>query len=487
VADSSPGQTPVDATDAADAPPRRSGRYDRRIVEGPLLPAVWMIAWPAMVQSIIGGLQGIVDHAMVGHYVGYTGNAAIGVSWQIFLVVVVFIASLFTGMSILVARFAGADDADAADRTVYQAFLTAAGLAFGVLAPLGYILAPTLLRLVNATTEVQAEALPYLRLMFVFSGGMLLFFMVSTALRSAGDARTPMRLGVVATVLNLVLNVILIRGLGPIPAFGTLGAAMGTVMAMGGVGVYSLVRLWAGGWVVRFPAGASLKPDWAIIRELFRFGMPTGIQGVAMNVGGVLLLAFIGSLPRSAEAQAAYTVTYTQLFSLITWTGVGLMGAAATVAGQNLGARQPDRSAVAVQVASRMGVGIAVLVGVLFLLAPRQLLAVFGMAETEVVDLGVQLLRYLSVSGLFIATALAYTGGLQGTGDTKSPLYISIISQVLVPVGMCLAIQTFGTLEAADIWLAIVVGHITRAALSVARFRQGHWREIVVDIGTARA
>jgi putative MATE family efflux protein len=487
VADPSAGQTPVDATDAADTPPRRPSRYDRRIVEGPLLPAVWMIAWPAMVQSIIGGLQGIVDHAMVGHFVGYTGNAAIGVSWQIFLVVVVFIASLFTGMSILVARFAGADDADAADRTVYQAFLTAAGLAFGVLAPLGYVLAPALLRLVNATAEVQAEALPYLRLMFVFSGGMLMFFMVSTALRSAGDARTPMRLGVVATVLNLVLNVILIRGLGPIPAFGTLGAAMGTVMAMGGVGLYSLFRLWSGAWVVRFPANASLKPDWGIIRELFRFGMPTGIQGVAMNVGGVLLLAFIGSLPQSAEAQAAYTVTYTQLFSLITWTAVGLMGAAATVAGQNLGAGLPDRSAGAVHVAARMGVAIAVVIGLLFLLAPRQLLAVFGMADTEVVDLGVQLLRYLSVSGLFIATALAYTGGLQGTGDTKSPLYISLVSQVLLPVGMCLAIQIFGTLEAHDIWLAIVVGHVARATLSVARFRQGRWREIVVDIGTARA
>jgi putative MATE family efflux protein len=486
VADPSAGQTPLDTSDAAESPRRRS-RYDRRIVEGPLLPAVWLIAWPAMVQSIIGGLQGIVDHAMVGHFVGYTGNAAIGVSWQIFLVVVVFIASLFTGMSILVARFAGADDADSADRTVYQAFLTAAGLAFGVLAPLGYVLAPGLLQLINATPEVQAEALPYLRLMFVFSGGMLMFFMVSTALRAAGDARTPMRLGVVATVLNLVLNVILIRGLGPIPAFGTLGAAMGTVMAMGGVGLYSLGRLWSGGWVVRFPPGVSLKPDWPIIRELFRFGIPTGMQGVAMNVGGVLLLAFIGSLPQSAEAQAAYTVTYTQLFSLVTWTAVGLMGAAATVAGQNLGAGQPDRSAGAVHVAARMGVGIAFAVGLLFLLAPRPLLAVFGMAETEVVELGVQLLRYLSVSGLFIAAALAYTGGLQGTGDTKSPLYISIVSQVLLPVGMCLAIQIFGTLEPGDIWLAIVLGHVTRAVLSAARFRQGRWREIVVDIGTAKA
>jgi putative MATE family efflux protein len=469
------------------AAPGRLSRYDRSIVGGPLLPAVWMIAWPTVLQSVIGGLQGIVDHAMVGHYVGYTGNAAIGVSWQIFLVVVVFIASLFTGMNVLVARFAGADDPDRADRTVYQAFLTAGTLAVGVMAPLGWVLAPGLLGLVNATAEVQAEALPYLRIMFVYSAGMLIFFMVGGALRSAGDARTPLRLGVVATVLNLVLNVVLIRGLGPIPAFGTRGAAMGTVIAMGAVSLYALWRLWAGTWVVRFPRGAALGPEWPTIRELFRFGLPTGLQGVAMNVGGVLLLAFIGSLPRSAEAQAAYTIAYTQLFSLITWTSVGLMGAAAAIAGQNLGAGRPDRSAGAVHAAATMGLAGAVAVGLLFLLVPRALLAVFGMGDPDVVELGVQLLRYLSVSGLFITVALAYTGGLQGTGDTKSPLYISIVSQVLIPIGMCLAIQSFGTLRAGDIWMAIVIGHMTRATLSILRFRQGRWREIVIDIGPARA
>ena len=96
---------------------------------------MWRLAWPTVIQNMIGGLQGIVDHVMVGHYVGFTGNAAIGVGWQIFLVVVVFISSLFTGMGVLVARFAGANDHDKVNRVVYQAFLTAVVLALGVLAP----------------------------------------------------------------------------------------------------------------------------------------------------------------------------------------------------------------------------------------------------------------------------------------------------------------------------------------------------------------
>ena len=98
---------------------------------------MWRLAWPTVIQNMIGGLQGIVDHVMVGHYVGFAGNAAIGVGWQIFLVVVVFISSLFTGMGVLVARFAGANEPDKVNRVVYQAFLTSVILGVGVLGPIG--------------------------------------------------------------------------------------------------------------------------------------------------------------------------------------------------------------------------------------------------------------------------------------------------------------------------------------------------------------
>jgi Na+-driven multidrug efflux pump len=203
-------------------------------------------------------------------------------------------------------------------------------------------------------------------------------------------------------------------------------------------------------------------------------------------VAGVLLLAFIGSLAFSAEAQAVYAVAYTELFSLVTWSSVGLMGAAATVAGQNLGAGRPDRAAAAVHTAARFALVAAAIVSALFLTVPRLLLALFGMTEPLVVELGVELMRYLSVSAFFIAVALTYTGGLQGTGDTRSPLYISLVSQIAIPLGMCFTIQQTIGLEPHHIWTAILLGHITRCGLSVARFRQGRWREIVVDIGERR-
>jgi Na+-driven multidrug efflux pump len=306
--------------------------------------------------------------------------------------------------------------------------------------------------------------------------------MLSGALRAAGDARTPLRLGILLTVLNVLCNIGFITGVGPLPRLGTAGAAVGTTVAgliVSGVAFY---LLFSGKLPVLWHRGMDWRPDWGIIRQLFRFGLPTGFQGIAMNVAGVLLLRFIGSLAQSAQAQAAYAVSYTELFSFITWTSVGLMGAAATVAGQNLGAGKPERSIQSVHNAAGIGLGVAVTIGVLFLTIPHALLGLFGMTDPAVVAVGTQLLRFLSVSGLFVTVALTYTGGLQGTGDTRSPLYISIVSQIVVPLGLCTYWQATRGLHGADIWTAILCGHITRCALSALRFRQGKWRAIKVQV-----
>ncbi len=450
-------------------------KFDRSIVEGPITPAVWRLAWPTMLQNVISGLQGIIDHTMVGHYIGYTANAAVGVSLQIIIVVIVFINSLFIGMGVLVSRFAGAGEPEKVNRVVYQAFLTALALS-STMAMAGYFASPALLNLVNAAPEVTALALPFIRTMFLGIFGPMMFYMLTGAFRAAGDPRTPLRLGVTMTLLTIAFNVLLI------PRIGVVGAAVGTIASSTSVAIYGLSRLFVPGSVIRFHRGMDLHIDWGIIRSLFRFGLPTGIQGIAMNIAGVLLLRFIGSLEHSAAAQAAYAIGYTQLFSLITWTSVGLLGASATIAGQNLGAGHPERAMRGVAVASRFGLMVAAIIGATFVAFPQYLLAIFGMKDAQVLLIGEQLLRYLSVSGFFITVALSYTGGLQGTGDTRSPLYISILSQIIIPIGWCVAFQAQRGLRPSDIWIAILLGHFTRALLSVLRFRQGKWRYIAVDI-----
>jgi Na+-driven multidrug efflux pump len=159
------------------------------------------------------------------------------------------------------------------------------------------------------------------------------------------------------------------------------------------------------------------------------------------------------------------------------------MGAASAVAGQNLGAGKPERTEQAVHTAARFALIAAAFIGIFFFFFPKQLLGIFGMNEPAVIAIGTPLLRVLSLSGMFIGVALTYTGGLQGTGDTKSPLYISLLSNLVIPLGICFFVREFGTLQPLDIWLAILAGHATRCVLSVLRFNQGKWRGIAVDIG----
>ena len=335
----------------------------------------------------------------------------------------------------------------------------------------------------NAAPEVQREALPFLRAMFLGIVGMLMFFMLSGAFRAAGDPRTPLRLGIAHDGAHHRLQ------RPPDPA----GSARSARRSAPSRAARSSRPTASGGCsrpdsVIHFRRGMDLAPDLGIIRSLFRFGLPTGVQGIAMNVAGVLLLRFIGSLEHSAAAQAAYAVGYTELFSLITWTSVGLMGASATIAGQNLGAGNPER-ATARRGGGRRGSASAWprSSARMFLADPRPAAgAVRHDRPARHRRSAQQLLLYLSVSGLFVTVALSYTGGLQGTGDTRSPLYISIVSQIVVPLGWCASLQATRGLQPADIWLAIVLGHVTRAALSVLRFRQGRWRQIRVDIEPAQ-
>ena len=171
-------------------------------------------------------------------------------------------------------------------------------------------------------------------------------------------------------------------------------------------------------------------------------------------------------------------MSYSQLFSFVTWTSIGLMGAAAAVAGQNLGAGRPGpgrrrgahrgadrrrRRRGRRRCSSSSSRGSS---------SPCSAFTI-----RRCVAIGTQLLRVLSVSGLFISAALTYTGGLQGTGDTKSPLYISIVSQIVLPLGICFVIQQTGTLQPIHIWLAILAGHVTGSASALSGSRRAVARD----------
>lgn len=455
--------------------------FDEALTSGSTWRSVWRLSWQVILLNLVNGAHSLVDHVLVGHYVvseAKAANAAIGVAWQVFLVLVVFIASVFHGMNVLIARYAGRQDRERMSLVAFEAFLAAVYILFFVIAPVGFFLSPRLLNFVNADPDVHAYALPYMRILFTCGTPIFLMFMVTGAFQASGDAKTPLMLGVLTTILNIVISFILITAFG----MGVVGAALGTVIAPLISVIVALVLVFKRKTIIQPPPRFHLIPDFRVMRTVVRIGVPTGIQGVLLNVGGVLLLRFIGSLPSSAAAQAAYTICYSQLFSLVTWTSFGLRAAASTLTGQNLGAGKPERAMSCVHVAALFGLVWAGVLGLMFWFMPERLLWLFDAAQGDVLVFGRALLRVLSFSGLALAAALAYTGGLQGAGETKMPMYIAFLSQIIVLLGVCQGHAMLGTLTPQRIWEAILISHCARLALTYVVFRMGRWTHIKVEL-----
>lgn len=458
--------------------------FDGEIVSGSVVWSVWKLSWPMVLLHFVNALHGLVDHILVGHFVPSEENAAnagVGIAWQVFLVLVVLISSLYHGMNVLVARYAGKRDRRMLSHIVYQNLLCSVLILMAV-GPIGYLAAPHMLRLVNAEPVVMAHALPYIRILFVFGAPLFLMFMMTGAMQASGDPRTPLMLGVLATALNIILSSVLITGAGPFPKLGTSGAALATCLAAAISAVLALMLTARRKLIIQPPPRLTLRPDLAVLRQVVRIGLPTGIQAVLLNLGGVFLLAFIGTLENSAAAQAAYTICYSQLFALVLRASWGLRNAASTVLGQNIGAGSTERGVRGVHVAALLGVGWASLMGLCYVLFPGALMALFKATEDPVFPLAASLLRYLAVSGVFLASALAYTGGLAGAGETKKPMFIALITQIGILLGLCEMWWMLGMLTPTAIWSSIVVSHAVRLLLSLAVFLRGKWRSIEVEV-----
>ncbi|MBI5093087.1 MAG: MATE family efflux transporter [Candidatus Hydrogenedentes bacterium] len=457
-------------------------QFDKSLVSGSVVGSVWKLAWPGVILNLTNGVPGFVSQALVGHYFGADANAAIGAAWTIFLVMLVLISSLFNGMAVLIARYTGQQDREALSRVAYQTFLTATLFLVLVVGPLGYVCAPSFLSFVNASAQVHDYALPYVRILFTCSAGMFLMFMLSQAMQASGDMKTPMALSIFNSALNLILSAAFITGAGPFPNLGASGAAVGSCLAPFFTLAIALALVLRGKMIIQAPKRFTLIPDLAVMKLVVRIGVPAGLQNVILNIGGVILMRIIGSLPDGAAAQAAYALCYSQLFNTVTFASYGLRGASSIVMGQNIGAGKTERGMAGVRVSAGMGMVWAAAIGVCFWVFSYPLLAVFGATSGPVQEYGASFLRFLAFSGVFLAGGLAYTGALQGAGDTKSPMYIAFITQLGVLLGICALFDHLHLLSTTVIWFAILSSHASRFLATYAVYQRGAWKRITLDI-----
>lgn len=461
--------------------------FDLEIVSGSRLRSVWKLAWPLVSLNLINGAHGIVDHILVGHFItseDSAANAAIGVAWQVFLVLVVFITSIFHGMNVLIARNAGRQDRDRLSRVFYTAFMASFAALTFVFGPIGYLCAPALLKLMNVPEAVAFHALPYLRILFLCGTPLFLMFLLTGAFHASGDAKVPLKLGVLTTLLNVVISTILITGLGIFTPLGVRGAALGTVLAPMVSGFMGLRLIYKRKAIIQPPDRLRLIPDMKILMNMMRIGIPSGLQGVLLNIGGVMLLWYISQLDNSAAAQAAYIICYTQLFSLVSWMSFGLRGASGTMMGQNIGAGNPRRGRQGVLIAGAVAGVWAAAVGLLYLTIPGTLLRLFNVAPGQVYDYAVILLRYLSVSGIVLGITQALTGGLQGAGATRPPMVIAFLTQIVALLGFSQIFLSLGRLTPEVIWTAILISHILRLLLTSIVFNKKGWEHAIAHLDT---
>ena len=291
-------------------------------------------------------------------------------------------------------------------------------------------MSPRLLEWFNASEGVQAHALPYMRILFTCGGPFFVLFLLTGALQASGNPKIPLALGVLTTVLNIVLSFVFIVLLG----LGAVGAALGTCLAPCVSVAVALKLIYSGKTIILPPRRITLIPDLSVLKSVVRIGTPTGLQAVVINIGGAVLLGVIGRVEHSAAAQAAYTICYAQLFAFIMWPSFGLRVAASTVMGQNLGAGKLKRGRRGVYVAAGMGLAAACVTGVVYWTLPRALLGLFDATGEAIQDYGASLLRFLSFSGIAFVLSMTFTGALQGAGDTKNPMYIAFVTQIVIPV-----------------------------------------------------
>ena len=445
------------------------GAEGKDFTEGPIGTALLLLAIPMVLEVALESVFAVVNVFWVNR-LGAQAVAVVGLTEAMLSTIYALGMGLGIGATAMVARRIGAREPEGASRAAVQAILLGILLAIPI-GVLGGIFAPDLLRLMGAGTDVVAAGTRFTRIMFIGNGSILLLFLINAIFRGAGDAAVAMRCLWIANIANLILDPILIFGLGPFPRLGVEGAAIATTVGRGIGVVYQFYRL--AGSDRRFVIERRhLRLDFGVIRSLFRLSS-TGILQILIGttswIGLVRIIATFG-----ATAVAGYTVAIRViLFALLpSW---GLSNAAATMVGQSLGAGKPERGEQAVWRAGFLNLCFLGSIGLLFLVLAPWIVRIFS-SDPGVVSIATAGLRAVSLGFPFYAYGMVLSQSFNGAGDTRTPTWLNVICFWLweIPLAYFLAkVVGMGPLGA---FIAITVAFSALAMLSAALFRRGGWK-----------
>ncbi|HEV8542490.1 MAG TPA: MATE family efflux transporter [Verrucomicrobiae bacterium] len=440
---------------------------------GSIKQALFMLAVPMILEMIMESLFAVVDVFYVSR-VGVNAVATVGLTESVMMIIYAIAIGLSMAATAFVARRAGEKNFKAAAEAGMQALL----LAVLITIPLsltGIIFAGDILHLMGASPAVIAEGKTYARIQLGGHIIVMFLFLNNAVFRGVGDASIAMRVLWLANILNMLLGPVFIFGLGPVPALGVTGAAVATSLGRGIGVLFQFRNLTTDRSLIRVRL-ENIRFDFPLMRQMFRValgGMSQFLIGSASWIFMVRILSTFGS-----SAVAGYTIAFrTIVFTILpSW---GLANAAATLVGQNLGAKQPDRAEKSVWTAAYYNMLFLTAVSVLFFILAGRILNIYS-SDPEVIRTGVFCLRIICLGYIFYAYGMVIGQAFNGAGDTRTPTHLNLFCFWLIQIPAAYFLAKVLMLGPAGVFSAQAFSFSLSAILAVLIFRRGKWKMVKV-------
>jgi putative MATE family efflux protein len=448
------------------------GAHGRDFTEGPVGRAIFILAVPMVLEQVMESIFAVVDVFVVAH-LGADAVATVGLTESFMTILYAMAIGVSIGAGAMISRRVGEKDAEGAAHTAAQVLLFGLIVSI-VLGAIGALFASPLLALMGGSPGVQANV-AFTRIMLGCNASVVMLFLVNAVLRSTGDAAIAMRVLWLANGINIILAPSLVLGLGPFPKLGIMGAAIGTTIGRGVGALWALSILARPGSRIQLQRRHFALDPQLIARVVKLSGSATFqvFIGMASWIGLTRILASFGS-----SALAGYTIGIRiVVFALL--PTFGLANAAATMVGQALGARKPERAEQAVWTAAKYAAVFLGLVGALFVIAAGPLVRIFT-PEPEVARYGIAALRTIACGFVFYAYGMVVTQSFNGAGDTRTPTWLNLFVFWLFEIPLAWVLANSVGMGPQGAFLAMTISFSILAVASSALFRRGKWKTRMV-------
>lgn len=441
------------------------------LTEGSILKSLIALSVPIIFANILQTAYQLTDTFWVGR-LGTVAVAAVSISFPIIFFIISLGGGLAMAGTILVAQYKGREDKKAVDHVTSQTMVIVVFISI-ILATLGYFLSPFFISLMGAETSVFSSAVSYMKISFIGMIFMFTYMVFQSLMRGVGDVKTPMYIVLGTVLLNLILDPLFIFGYGFIPAFGVSGAAIATIGTQGLAAIIGIRLLLKGKYQIQLHLN-DLKPDWLLIKKMFKIGFPASIEQSTRALGMTVMTFLVATF--GTITLAAYGIG-SRILSFVIIPALGLSMATSTLTGQNIGAGKIDRAEKITKLSASAGLIILTIVGIVMFLFAKQISAIFIPGEVETIQSSALFIKIMALTFGFIGVQMSLNGLFRGSGNTMISMILSIVSLWILRFPLAYILSKHTALAEIGIWIAFPVSNIIAAGITIIWFMKGTWKQ----------